>query len=141
MTDELKPCPFCGRSGAILDEPLNEDEYGCFCNAHCGAIGPCDEDGEKAMEFWNTRPLEDAAIARAEKAEARADRYEQALHEIDTWAKAYPLDVFPEPDFKQVREVLSAAGIAIDQVSASNMRHVITGVARIVENALKGGER
>ena len=60
---ELKPCPFCGSEGAILDEPFYEDEYGCFCNKKCGAVGPCDEDGEKAIEFWNTRPIEDALRA------------------------------------------------------------------------------
>jgi len=80
------------------------------------------------------------ALERAEAAEARAERYEDALQQIDNWAKAYPLDVFPEPDFKRVREALEAAGITLDSVSASNMRHVITGVARIVENAQKGGE-
>ena len=83
----------------------------------------------------------DAANARAEKAEARAERYEDALQQIHNWAKAYPLDVFPEPDFRRVREALEAAGITLDSVSASNMRHVITGIARIVEKALKGGEK
>ena len=87
---ELKPCPFCGRSGAILDEPLNEDEYGCFCNALCGAIGPCDEDGEKAVEFWNTRPIEDALLKRAEAAEAR-------IHGAEFWANfVYPDGASPE---------------------------------------------
>src|SRR5574343_185614 len=62
-----------------------------------------------------------------------ACQMEMALQQIDNWAKAYPLDVFPEPDFKRVREVLEAAGITLDSVSASNMRHVITGIARIVE--------
>ena len=81
-----------------------------------------------------------AAEARAEAAEAKADRYEDALQKIDNWAKAYPLDVFPEPDLKRVREVLEAAGITLDSVSASNMRHVISGVERIVSEALKGGE-
>jgi len=79
-------------------------------------------------------------LQRAEAAEARAERYEDALQQIDNWAKAYPLDVYPEPDFKRVREALEAAGITLDSVSASNMRHVITGVARIVDKALKGGE-
>jgi hypothetical protein len=47
---------------------------------------------------------------------------------IEEWAKAYPLDVFPEPDFKRVNEVLTAAGLSLDCVSAANMRHVITRV-------------
>ena len=87
-------------------------------------------------------PRLDAAYwrARAEAAEARAERYERWLQRIDNWAKAYPLDVFPEPDFRQVYVVLKAAGISLDQVSASNMRHVIQGVEGMVEKALKGGE-
>lgn len=130
--DNLKACPFCG-STHIQPAPLSDYEwYRC---------GDCDAlSGRGGADGWNTRPLEDAANARAEKAEARAERYEEAIQQIDNWAKAYPLDVFPEPDFKRVREVLEAAGVTLDSVSASNMRHVITGVARITENALKGGE-
>ena len=57
---------------------------------------------------------------------------------IDNWAKAYPLEVFPEPDFKKAAEVLKSAGLTLDAISASNMRHVINGVKDIVEQALKG---
>lgn len=54
---------------------------------------------------------------------------EKVLEQIDrvfTWADAYPLDVFPEPDFVKVKAALDAAGLSLDCVSASNMRHVIT---------------
>lgn len=68
--------------------------------------------------------------------EDRADRLEDALRAVTQWAKAYPLDVFPEPDFGKVRAALEAAGLSLDQVSASNMRHVITRVAEIAESAL-----
>src|SRR5688572_23760039 len=37
---------------------------------------------------------------------------------LDEWAKAYPLDVFPLPDFARVAEVLKAAGLSLDCVSA-----------------------
>lgn len=47
---------------------------------------------------------------------------------IEQWLAAYPLDAFPEPDFFRVREVLSAAGLSLDCVSASNMRHVLMHV-------------
>jgi hypothetical protein len=47
---------------------------------------------------------------------------------VEEWAKAYPLDVFPEPDFKRAYEILKAAGISLDCISAANMRHVITRV-------------
>ena len=74
----------------------------------------------------------------AEAAEVKAEKYEDALKQIDNWAKAYPLDIFPEPDFTRVREVLEAAGITLDSVSASNMRRVIQGVERIVAEATTG---
>lgn len=61
----------------------------------------------------------------------RLERAEGALEQIETWSQAYPLAVFPEPDWKRVHEVLKAAGLRLDQVSASNMRHVITKVAEI----------
>jgi uncharacterized coiled-coil protein SlyX len=70
--------------------------------------------------------------------EARIRELEYALGRIDNWAKAYPLKVFPEPDFKKVAEVLKAAGLNLDAVSASNMRHVISQVKDITETALKG---
>ena len=55
------------------------------------------------------------------------------LHEIKHWCAAYPLDIFPEPDFKKARELLEAGGMTIDAISASNMRHVVTGIQRIIE--------
>ena len=64
-------------------------------------------------------------------------RLREALERIDNWAKAYPLKVFPEPDLKKVAEVLKAAGLSLDAVSASNMRHVINQVKDITKQALK----
>lgn len=55
---------------------------------------------------------------------------EFTLEHILNWAKAYPLEVFPEPDMKKARMGLASVGITLDAVSASNMRHVIT---RLVE--------
>jgi hypothetical protein len=69
--------------------------------------------------------------------QAKLDIAVDKFHEIDNWAKAYPLDVFPEPDFRRVRELLEAGGITLDSVSASNMRHAIEGVSNIVSDALK----
>lgn len=87
--------------------------------------------------------MSDRKIIRAlekenDKLNKRIERLEDALIKIDNWAKAYPLKVFPEPDFKQVAKVLKDAGISLGAVSASNMRHVIKGVKNIVEQALKG---
>lgn len=74
----------------------------------------------------------------------RIEELEEALWKIVQWSKAYPLKVFPEPDFKKVREHLIAgseylqeATISLDSISASNMRHVVEGVGKIAEEALR----
>ena len=64
------------------------------------------------------------------------DGLESALHQIDSWSRAYPLRVFPEPDLKKVRELLEAGGITLDSVSASCMRHCVEGVGKIASTAL-----
>ena len=65
------------------------------------------------------------------------ERYEEALRRIVQWSEAYPLAVFPEPDFKRARELLEAGGMTIDAVSASCMRHVVEGVGKIAREALE----
>ena len=65
-----------------------------------------------------------------------AERYENALEQLRQWAQAYPLEVFPEPDFKKTHEVLTANGMTLDAISAFNMRHVITKVIEIIDAAI-----
>ena len=77
---------------------------------------------------------------RIKELETENDKFEGALLCIDTWAKAYPLDVFPKPDLKQAAKVLKAAGMTLDAISADAMRHVIDGVKDITKQALKGGK-
>lgn len=72
------------------------------------------------------------------------ERLRGALEKIETWARAYPLDVFPEPDFTKAHEALKANGMTLDAISASAIRHVIDGIKHIVRVALaeqpEGGE-
>jgi hypothetical protein len=72
----------------------------------------------------------------AEALQAKLDQCEEALHQIDSWSRAYPLRIFPEPDLKRVRELLEAGGITLDSVSASCMRHCVEGVGKIARAAL-----
>lgn len=64
-------------------------------------------------------------------AEEERDSATDALARIKQWCEAYPLDIFPEPDLKRAAEVLRAAGMTLGSISASNMRHVLSGVAKI----------
>jgi hypothetical protein len=80
------------------------------------------------------------AIQQNVELEASADRMEDALQRIVQWADAYPLDVFPEPNWIMVKVLLKDSGESLDAVSASNMRHVIEGVGRIAKEALGEGK-
>ena len=60
----------------------------------------------------------------------------EALEKIRNWINAYPLEVFPEPDMKLAHETLKAAGISLDAISASNMRYILNGIKKIVDEAI-----
>lgn len=57
----------------------------------------------------------------------------EKIHKIKTWINAYPLEIFPEPDFKKAALVLKQNGMTLDSISASNMRHVLEGIKGIIE--------
>ena len=58
---------------------------------------------------------------------------EDKLQKIKNWCEAYPLEAFPEPDLEAAADCLKAFGMTLDSISASNMRHVLKGVQRIIE--------
>jgi hypothetical protein len=66
----------------------------------------------------------------------KADLYKEALLDIVKWSDAYPLEIFPEPDFKKAHALLQAGGMTLDAISASAMRHVVKGVGKIAKDAL-----
>lgn len=78
--------------------------------------------------------------ARADKAEDRAERFKNALQELQQWVNAYPLDIYPEPNFRLAAKVLTDAGLSLDAISASNMRHVLTRVEEITRAVLNENE-
>lgn len=58
---------------------------------------------------------------------------EDKLDKIKAWCKAYPVTMFPEPDLKKAAKVLKDNGMRLDDISASNMRHVLKGIQNIIE--------
>lgn len=68
------------------------------------------------------------------------ERMRDMIQQIADWQKAYPIEVFLEPDFKRAAEVLKDAGITLDAISASNMRHVLNGIKKIVDIGLGNNE-
>lgn len=70
-----------------------------------------------------------------------ADLLEEALQRIVQWSEAYPLVVFPEPDWKKAADLLRAGGLSLDSISATAMRHVVEGVGGIAREALAQAAR
>ena len=75
--------------------------------------------------------------AEMDRLTAENERLRAALERIREWSDAYPLDVFPEPDWEKSEAALSAAGLSLSAISAANMRHVISGVGSIARAALE----
>jgi len=71
----------------------------------------------------------------------RTEHLEEALQRImqwsEEWSEAYPLDIFPEPNWKRAAELLNAGGISLDAISVSIMRRVVEGVGKIAREALE----
>jgi len=63
---ELKPCPFCGSSGAAV--------VGSFVRCgNCGAVGPYGYTDLEAIERWNARAVGASARTRAQTAALRGE--------------------------------------------------------------------
>jgi hypothetical protein len=81
MSDELKPCPFCGKpiliiasggpEGSIFDGVMMfHTERDCAMEAD-GENGPIWNNVDQLIEAINTRPLEDALTAERDALRAR----------------------------------------------------------------------
>lgn len=75
------------------------------------------------------------ALQKKDDPDAKIEALEDALTRIEQWTLAYPLSVFPEPDWKKARTVLEEHGMTLDSISAGAMRRVVEGIAEIIEEA------
>ena len=119
----------------VFDGPPSH-ESGRFVEVELNGASVSFGEWQENGDYWEL-VLPDPYAERA-ALEARLSKMEEALGQIVEWSKAYPIDVFPEPDFEKVAKVLKDNGMTLDAVSASNMRHVITEVAGMVREALAG---
>ena len=120
MTEELKPCPFCGS-----EAEFNSDEFGeGVCCKTCGAVlrnGVYGEYGRKlASADWNARPIEDELHGKIGKLEAENKRLREALTEIKKTVESSQDTVYP-------------FHLALDSKDGEF-------ILETVENALKGNE-
>lgn len=69
MSEELKPCPFCGWYEIVLDENFmigNKPVYVC---THCQSLS----------SDWNTRPIEDKLEDEIEELKSRLERISREI--------------------------------------------------------------
>ena len=57
MTNEIKPCPFCGDEN-IDTWDIRQEKYFCYCE-NCGCQGPTGKTEQEAIEAWNRRAGEE----------------------------------------------------------------------------------
>jgi cell division protein FtsB len=81
-----------------------------------------------------------AAEARLAEVEAERDALKEEMEGFATWADSYPTSVFHQPDvggLKRAREVLTAAGMTLDALSAMVYRHALAYISERARAALK----
>ena len=62
-----------------------------------------------------------------------------ALTRIKQWCEAYPVDTFRPPttaEWTRATQVLRASDISISNLHASWARHILSGIVKIVDEAL-----
>ena len=64
MSEELRPCPFCGK----IPPTGNDPGYKAYPNESCECYLNIIEDGCFFGDVWNTRPIEDALRAKLDMA-------------------------------------------------------------------------
>ena len=82
MSEELKPCPFCGKKASIQDCSYygSAPAWSAMCdNPTCFAYTEAFKTKKEAIERWNNRPAEEALQKRIAELEAERDRLRKAL--------------------------------------------------------------
>ena len=81
--------------------------------------------------------LREYYLGELDKKDAEIEQLRAGLQQIESWSRAYPLEMFPEPDFEKAHKLLQAGGMPLDAISAAAMRHVVEGVGAIARRALE----
>lgn len=114
MTDELKPCPFCGGENVETSykDTFNGDfRRGVYCADCCGGIYPYYDTKTEAIDAWNTRaerttPMyrDNHGIWHCENCEHGADRLTGSDGALDAWADSWAPNYCPNCGAKVVDE-------------------------------------
>ena len=78
----------------------------------------------------------DEVLIERDKLRIENESLKNVIELLQNWVKAYPLDMFPEPDLQLARKLLTDGGVSYDALNAYSMRHVINGVGKIIDETL-----
>ena len=81
MSEELKPCPFCGKPAKWEKKFLTGGIARCSDYRCIGAFTHLSRSASSGE--WNTRPAEDALAAEVERLKADNERLKKALEKIE----------------------------------------------------------
>lgn len=129
---KLKPCPFCGGE-ATLTKNEKSGVFYVFCK-ECLRYGVGDKISQKAVEYWNARPIEDEL----DKKNGYLIDTCHDLHDIveDFRAERDQKDL----EIKRLREALELIAKAKFYFARGEEEKQIRRVCEIAEEALKGKE-
>ena len=118
MSEELRPCPFCG------EMPVTENNLVACANKSCPTYDNYWTDPQiLTIEQWNTRPIEDALNARIAELEAENEKIDYFFRRLRMFCIfAHWDNPNTEADFKKVdaeiRDYFHEYKVCIDQLTA-----------------------
>jgi hypothetical protein len=83
-------------------------------------------------EKKNLSDMADVYMGFARSGNDLIEKLKKKLEIVENWTLQYPLEIFPDPDYKQVREVLEASGITLDCVTAGIVRRMMANINQVI---------
>ena len=124
MSEELKPCPFCGTSELLGFEPSHEGGWTVVKCRKCGCSGSTGRSTSEpeAVAWWNRR----AITAKPSEAEGVADHIGAAIDNLvhDNYERSQAGSRYRQIDADLIRTTLSAVTAARDDLHAELLREI-----------------
>ena len=112
MSEELKPCPFCGGKAALRMSWMEDGHrYRAVECVECGATTPGNysEVGDQSVWDWNTRMLEQAIAATLGSKKLTAEQVEKVIMSSDYWERVNNHPALREGVWQAIADELNAA--------------------------------